>query len=430
MPEWGDFEWGDGGWGDGDPVVIDDIADVGGNGIVGPVEFGFIGFDGEAPPDLLDRIYNFHHESIRRSDVNLLWKRLCDGFERIWVSIENNLDKIETLWNVSAIDDEFVRYLLPQVGWTDDLADITDRLGVDAVRRLVASAIPLWKRRGASLSSVEALNVIIGVDAWEWDWFDRRFLIGQTRFGHDLAPSSGWTDARLLSSKARRWSNLRIADAEQALDRELIKRVVNLWRPSGERVLVSYVEFWDRFVDDSKLESWGSFSDGVAAETTIAGGVLAQSDDAVSMHSFARGTALELLSSGSTRARVRPAGSGWFGVVVGFSGDLALAIEARFDLDDNTLGVYQDGVLISDVVQLKTFGVLLSPDVWRTIRVVAHVPQTHLAIWLDNRLVFESFSIASRPGTSGVAHGIGASLECGQFEIAPTPGRSDFVDIN
>lgn len=429
MPDvlWGDMQWGDVFWGEDDLIAIGDFADTAGNELALPAPVEFLGFaDSSVAPVLRNRIYDMHIKILRELDATngLFWKRFCEGPEVLRRQFEDRINDLPSLYSVSDIEARYVKLLLPQVGWGADLSSIIDKLDNDTARRLVSLAVSSWKRRAAGGSSIEILNTIIGVDAWEWDWFDRRFVLGKSQIGHDQSPQLGVNDLYVTGSASSRTTELHIADAERSLDRELVREIVKLWRPIGERVRLVYVEFWDRFANDSKpWETYGGAS-------SIAGGKLQMLDDSQSQHAFPESPALLDLSNFMVNSRLKFGGeNGFYGQTLGFRGLLAKALEIRLYPEFQELRLYQDNVQIGDSISLiHAHGITLKPGYWRTLRSV--VSGATLEVFIDNHKVLSNSDDLVSPGTSGVNHSAGLTLECDSFEIIPIPGEVDFVDIN
>ena len=430
---WGQNLWGEGLWGEQDPIILGDFVDAGGNALVLPASIDFLGFSAPESEEFARNVfYEMHLASMRQIDERqgaFFWKRFCEGPEYVRKWLDSKIDELDTLYNIETISDEFVRLMLPQVGWTNEFNSITDKLTDAEVRALIANSATLWKNRGSAGSFIEVLNTIIGIDAWEWSWFDRRWVLGSARLGQDEDPDS-WTDLRFTNTASRSTSELRIADPNRTLDRDLIADVLKFWRPTGERISVVFVEFWDRFVDGSK--PWVQYdSQSPAGSVAISGGTIQLSNSLVEQHAFPETPAVLLsLESSMVKARVRSSSAtGYYGVSVGFDGTFATSIEVRLYPEFHELRAYQNAGLLFTFDLIHDYGITLVPNSWYTLRVVADGQRA--VIYLDNVKISEANAMGLLvPGTSGVLHGVGSTMECDHFEIIPIPGEAFTVGIN
>lgn len=428
---WGDIEWGDSGWGEADSITIGPFTDLGGNELSLPASaqaiFGEQISEGEST-----RIYDFHIKSVRDIDAagTLLWKRFCNGPEHVWADIEETIESLTTLYNVDTIDDRFLQFLKLTALWADDTNAITDKLSPSELRQLIAQSPELWDRRGIAGSYTEILNTIIGVDAFEVDWFDRRWVLGDTPLGSDGFDFG----AMVLDSSEQRIVDVHLMDTERGVDRELVGEILKLWRPSGERVQVVFAELFDLFADDTNPKSWVvSVGGGASTPATIASGAIAMASDSF-VYSLA--DRMETKRDYLIRAVITPDSlADYFGVAVRHL-DSAMGdqIEIRVDPAALTLTIYQNGVQLAGTVtvDLSALGFSFVAGFPRELRVqvMRHEALDYFAVWLDNEPVYQfTTSSANATGTAGAIVGAGETASLSFFEMLPLPGETLTVGL-
>ena len=87
--------------------------------------------------------------------------------------------------------EDLLQYLKDIVGFTPELASITDRLTTDQLRRLIKVAVPLWNQRHTARGVINAIRFFTGRPVTLHDWFYFRWLIGETMLGEDQLVTGG-----------------------------------------------------------------------------------------------------------------------------------------------------------------------------------------------------------------------------------------------
>lgn len=147
-------------------------------------------------------IYRFIIFEIRRQDLQgsprpgtEFLKRYLSGPNTIWQTNVAKIQSIPKLWNVTEIEDAFLKFLKWIVGWTDEvfLKKITDAISDDTLRRLIAASGRLWNTRGPEDAILNALNVIAGgARARIWNWFDFRWVLDESELGEEHEGRDPW----------------------------------------------------------------------------------------------------------------------------------------------------------------------------------------------------------------------------------------------
>jgi hypothetical protein len=227
-------------------------------------------------------MYNFLINPIRQADAttgpkggNLFVKRYLSGPQVVWDQLQRTIFATRDIWDVTRIEDRLLKYLKNIVGWTDEpyLKAITDRLTDTQLRKLIATAVPLWKSRGREEAYEQILSVVTDARMRVWNWFDLRWILDETILGEDHQGRDPW----LLPSAAEHESDVRIVDDGNE-DRALLLAMLALFRPGGERLNVYWISFLDRFLTNGDNTQWSSdTTDPLEVEDRI----LSLSDDTI-----------------------------------------------------------------------------------------------------------------------------------------------------
>lgn len=405
------------------------IQDLAGNSFItqsSPM-IGFVEVDLTATRPLQLRIYEFLHDPIKVADQlqgNQFVERLLTGSQEVWNGIDRSIRALPKMWSITEVADRLLVYLKWIVGWTSELDSITDELDSAALRRLISASVPFWKVRGTENAMAELLTLTTGARLRIWNWFDLRWIVGETALGEELSGYDPWM-LHLPGPTAydEMQSNVRIVD-DGTLNRRLVRNVVKLTRPSGERVTIDYIGFLDMFTtvgDDSQWEHNGVGTAVVAdGKMTLSGGadIVAVTSDSDNWLNY------------TFTARVRG------------NGDLEFFRSAdtdyyfvRIDIAANTLtiGKVLAGVesTIDQIELVFWFGLELQADLFYAIRVVVATepPGTRIAVYFDGNDAFNLNDTTHVEGSIGFLSSSGA-FEIDDIEMYFNPLTSDYIDIN
>lgn len=206
-------------------------------------------------------MYDFLIKPIRDADQaegGEFLRRLLIGAQTVWDIQTAQIQAIPKLWSVKDCPDEWLHALKAIVGWSSEPDDeiITSRLPPRTLRRLIAASGELWRTRGSEGAILNALRQVTTARARMLNWFDFRWVCDETALGEANEGSDPWC-VHLPGTEERpeQWSHLRIVD-DGTLDRNLVGKLVNLMRPSGERCEIVYLSFLDEFLVDGDATQW------------------------------------------------------------------------------------------------------------------------------------------------------------------------------
>jgi photosystem II stability/assembly factor-like uncharacterized protein len=242
--------------------VIQDLAN---NPIAVDTTGQFIGYtESEETSETLSlKMYNFLLYTIRQSDSTregaYFVKRLFQGPQDVWQTIQEKIFSIKDLWSITRCPDEALKYLKNIVGWTKELNYITDELDYDTLRRLIASSVPLWRKRGREETIIDIISLILNVRCVIWNWFDYRWIVDETEFTEHHQGYDSWIIDYGEDGLGEYSSNLRIVD-DGTLDKNLVKNILKLVRACGERIEIAYINFLDRFLVNDDTSQWDNTS--------------------------------------------------------------------------------------------------------------------------------------------------------------------------
>ncbi len=167
------------------------------NPLTVPVDSPMLGFTApaEIPNPLQLSMYQFLPANLReidRSKGKEFIKRFFEGPQAIWSVINQGILSLLDLWNVVKIKDEHV-YLLQEItGWTETLAAIPDALEPETRRRLIAASVDFWKARGPEDTIENIIRLATGARARVLNYFDFRWVVGETHFGEEHDGNDPW----------------------------------------------------------------------------------------------------------------------------------------------------------------------------------------------------------------------------------------------
>jgi peptidoglycan hydrolase-like protein with peptidoglycan-binding domain len=405
------------------------------NPLAVPITTPFLGFIEKPPKDkrLNLVMYNFLLKAIRNEDVKsgLFLKRYLDGPQLIWDNTVESISKLPNLWSAVDAPDYALPFLKRIVGWTRQYDAITNPLSSAVLRRLIASSAAFWKERGPEGSIEDILTLTTSARCYVRSWFDLRAIVGETQVGEDADGIDLWLLQNAEDGGLDPYTyDVRIVDDAGALDRALVRGLVQLTRPYGERVNIFYLAFLDQFESDGDDDQW------TIGTGTVAGGVyrLVPGDGLTKVPAL---NALDW-NNYSTTWKVR--GSGKFRLffyVVG-AGDyycLEVALQSAGS-NPNTIklikAVASTETTIGSVGTLSVFGVHLYDNTFYSIRVEVTNGGTDvnaIRIYLDAEQVLAIEDSDQAQGSIGF-QSLSGFVELSQAEVFLLPMQSELVDIN
>lgn len=408
------------------------IQDLAGNLFIAQTS-PMIGFaQADLASQLALRMYPFLPENIREADQKdgaQFVERFLNGPQGVWNGIDSGIRSLPDMWSITKCEDRFLPYLKWIVGWTSELDNITDDLDAATLRRLIATSVPFWKIRGTEDALIEILRLTTAARVRVWTWFDLRFILGETGMSEEHQGHDPW----LLSLPGppdydENRMNVRIVD-DGKLNRRLVRNLVKLTRPGGERITISYIAFLDLFVIDDDDSQW-TLSVG-STSPTVAGGIMT------------------VTTTQSVYVSVNGADD-WNNYVcsIRFRAHSAAVFEAyrtgdgdcyKFTVDCVNSTV-QIAVLLAGVATVITtvstrtlYGWILDPTLFYTLRIVL-VPEgatNRIRCWLDGNFIASVTNAAHSQGSIAIAGSLSSGItEVDEVEVFFNPLAQDVIDIN
>ncbi len=417
------------------PPTSTEIVDLAFNPLAPSTLAQMLGFAEPPTPEevLAQRIYLFLIETIRIEDAqngDLFLKRFLEGPQRVWEINQSKIFAIKDLWSVTDVPDEFLQFMKNIVGWTKNLQNITDALDKDTLRRLIGSSVALWKVRGTEDAMVSILTLVTGARIRSWNWFEFRWISDETGFGHE---SDGF-DPHNISIDNDREINIRIMD-DGSINRALVFNLINLFRPTGERVEITYLKLLDLFNvngDDTQWSASGHTSGQTGTDVlVVANGTGLMDDDTELEEMFAIALGTTGLTQYMFSARIRgevPHGlifhrqdnENWYSFqMVDAAGTFEL-IKRVADVDTTIASSPKPLGLVVDPTAFYMFRVVVTIEV-ATQRIVCLVDGAELINVTDT--TFTS-------GDVGILHDVSGTVEVDEVEVLGLPAENDFVGIN
>jgi hypothetical protein len=191
-----------------------------------------------------------------RSGAGDLWERFLTGPQEQWgLTTQRIGDLLEQLdpFDMEAVQGDdgrtAVDYALWLVGLTREMEQITGALSLAQRRALLRSAVALWKKKGLPAGWVRWAGLLTASDAVYRDYFGWRYLTDEDYLGDGpvlLDPE----DSPVYGAHH---SDLYLV-AEGADLREAMRLLVDMTRPSSERVRLRWVDWLEAWRRD--LSGW------------------------------------------------------------------------------------------------------------------------------------------------------------------------------
>lgn len=382
-------------------------------------------------------IYRFLIKPIRdadQKDGQEFVRRFLRGPQAIWEETQRKIQALKDLWSVVYIEDDHLQFLKNIVGWTPDLAHITDGLSALQLRRLINASIPLWRRRGTEDTLVDVLKLATGERTRLYNWFDRRMILDALELGELMEGTDPWLLALPGYPEADEYQmGLRIVDSG-GLNRELVRGLAILMRPTGERIWIYYLLFLDQFEIDDDASQWAV----PGAETLLVqDGLASLEDDAAEEIAFSTAPGADDWANYIATFRVKgtttsPGDS--FGALFLYQDEENFYF-AELDVQGNelVLGKVESGVESTlATYDFSTEFQTLHDGVWYVIRVHAFEEgvSTRILVHVDGDQKINVADATFTRGGVAIRHTAGAKLWLDIVEIMGLPVDRELVDIN
>lgn len=361
--------------------------------------------------------------SIRHRDEahQLLLKRLIAGFQAMHNRLQTSLESLTALWTLDDCPTDLLPIMKFGLGWGPEYDWAFSQLSPIGQRRLLAASISLWKLRGSEEPIVPLINVLFGVQARIWNWFDLRWILDE---GGLTEEHSGY-DPHVLSLPGppdddEYRSSLRIMDdGTGQVNRSLVEVFVEAFRPINETIEVVWLLFLDLFT--RTLSAFNSTGDaaGIVDQTLVL------TDDTDDEFAWANSIAASQTSGHLGFIRVR--GMGKFGATFWLD-DNGDGYVATLDIAANELRL--ETVIAGAYTTIEAFDFDDAPEIlennkWYGLRWLAQPGATdRIRLYVDNVLRIEwAGSALHNVGTFGAYHQTGGSVTISEIDIMPDPGE-------
>jgi phage tail-like protein len=416
------------------PGPIDYIVDQALNPLGSGVTGQFLGFtETVEEEDLNLQIYLFLIELIRTEDANngnLFLKRFLEGPQAVWEEIQDKIFSIKNLWSITDIQDEHLKYLKNIVGWTSDHDHITNELSYDELRRLIANSVSLWKNRGAESTIISMLTLMTGARMRSWNWFDFRWILEETGFGHESDGNDPW----LISIDNDREINIRIMDENETLKRYVVENLVKLMRPCGERFSINYLLLLDLFNVDDDTTQWDSLNSNDDTDIlTVVDGEGILNDDTYLEEAYSNIENSDSWSNYMFSAKI--CGTSPFGVTF-YRADENNYYCFRFKIS----GMAKNLELVKIAGGLETSiattyipeSFVVDPDLYYMFRVsiTEEGSDNRIKCYIDGLEVLDATDNHFSSGHVGIIHEVDGAIKINEIEVSALPVEDAFIDIN
>lgn len=140
-------------------------------------------------------IFEFLHKPLKdldRKEGDNFLERFLVGGQNEFEDLQKRILLVETLNDPAKIRADLLKYLKSHVGFTDELNNITNDLGENDLRKLIALAVALWKTKGIEPGYSNIVRLFVGKTARIFNWFDFRMIVGEKAFGEEQLGEDAW----------------------------------------------------------------------------------------------------------------------------------------------------------------------------------------------------------------------------------------------
>jgi len=384
-------------------------------------------------------MYDFLIKPIRDQDVqkgNEFVRRLLQGGQAVWQTIIDKIESIKNLWSVTDCPDDYLKYLKLIVGWTPDLDGITAEMDAETLRRLIAASIPIWKARSTEDSIIRVVSLLVPGRSRIWNWFDFRWVTNETILSEEHQGRDPWMVYFPGPTEGREyWSNVRIVDTGTA-DRTMVKDILNLMRPCGERYRIVYLALLDLF---NILGDWSQWDSVVGDSPIVADGALKLQNATQEQYLAANVAGSADWDSYVAFTRTRCIGTaGDFGLLFYLDATLKDGYYAALNVAQNRLRLYKlTGGTPATLVTYDFSGMpyALQENVWYGLRI--QISPEGSPGGATNRIVvywngMELINTTDATWTKGSVGPYGGTVkaEFDEIEVLGLPVETETVEIN
>ena len=372
------------------------------------------------------KLYNFLHHTIRHADQKdgrQFVERYLAGPQAWWEATHDKIEAVKDLWSVVDCPDVYLKYLKWIVGWTSELDGVTSGLTYLQLRRLISVSASLWKERGPEDTIKDILRLLTGQRVRVWNWFDWRILVGEVEMGEDLSGFDPW----LIDDPYT--FQVRIVD-DGALNRALVRQLVNLMRACGETIDVSYLTFLDLFEVDYDAGQWARDGAG-SGDIPVANGQLHLDDTGVIEIAEVSLTGATAWDEYCVTARLQASISATGGPGLQFyRADNLNYYLVGLDIASNKVELYK--FVSGAPTLLSSVDRVLHNDLWYVLRVVVvdEASTNRIKIYLDADEITDVTDSTYAQGSVALGHQAGDDLICSEIEIFSVPMDTDEITPN
>ncbi len=408
----------------------------------GGTVLGWSGTVEEAVHPLGLSIYRFFTQNLRDMDAQegaFFLKRYLQGPQQIWQGIHDSIVELATdMWDLSVVSPLRLRTMQRIVGWTPDLEWLTALLDDEGLRRLIGSSIPFWKIRGTETSIESVITLLLGARIRVWNYFDFRWVLEETDLGVEWDGLDPWA----IEEDDTNTFNVRVVDA--GINRELIKGLVKLARPSNERIEITYLTMLDLFNVPNDTAQWSVYkypSNVVTPADVSSGRIRLGADDAETEMAWALPPIPRQFVAHGRFLRSEFAG---LALCFNFDVDTEFGYMLAFDKSGGTVSLFNwTGPGLPAVLYSGAY--TFDYDVYYNVRieVTQDDPAAPTINYINAYVDGENILGASVPIADAThLNGGGLSMvktwdagnptyiQCDAFEVFGLPIESDFIDIN
>lgn len=202
-------------------------------------------------------LYKFLPQFTRMVDQDQglkLLERYLEGMTGIWDSIADRIEELRGLMDPFNVPDSVLRHVFPLLGFGGSFSYIWSALSPTDQRRLIFAAIPIWRASSTEAAIRIAARFLSGKPYFIRDVHNFLPVADDLTIGVSYDSKAIWVVGEDPSPYNMDSIDLHIVD-EGDIDHTLLRNLLNITRPAGEKIVIVYADFLDRF-RDSELTQW------------------------------------------------------------------------------------------------------------------------------------------------------------------------------
>ncbi len=124
-------------------------------------------------------------------------ERFLTGPQTIFEDMQAKIKELPDIMNPAKTRADLLVYLKDHVGFTKELNNITNGLSESDLRKLISLGVAMFKQKGTDKGYANIVRLFTGKSARIFNYFDYRFIVGETALGEEQLGEDAWMISRV-----------------------------------------------------------------------------------------------------------------------------------------------------------------------------------------------------------------------------------------